>query len=133
MTAYLDSLRPLLPDDIRTQFDHALLPEIKAIVEAILRLAVGASAPPSCVLQSWDELQPRACRIMDELKRGELPQSAGQKRPRQDDASSTDSKRVKTIESTPAAENDPLVFSLNGISVSTPIRKKVNIGIHEIK
>ncbi|RPD61190.1 hypothetical protein L226DRAFT_534837 [Lentinus tigrinus ALCF2SS1-7] len=127
MTLYLDSLQPLLPDDIRKQLDHALLPEIKAIVDAMLRLVVGAEAPASGVLPGWEDLQPRASKIVDDLKRGENRPS--QKRARDDDNASS-SKRARTDSGVPSAEDDPRVFSLQGISVSTPIRKKVNIDVH---
>src|SRR5262249_26777516 len=60
MTLYFDSLQPLLPDDIRKQLDHALLPEVKTIVETLLRLAVGAEAPTTGALPGWAELQSRA-------------------------------------------------------------------------
>ena len=135
MTLYLDSLRPLLPLDVRTQLDHALLPEIKTIVDTLLRLAVGAEAPSSCLLTGWDELQPRAFKIVDDLKRGEHPHPS-HKRAREDDAGSLDTKRAKTDGApapapiAPAEDDDPLVFSLHGISVSAPIRKKVNVGVH---
>ena len=66
---------------------------------------------------------------MDDLKRGEHPRSS-QKRSREDDASPPDTKRAKSDEAAPSSRDDPLVFSLNGISVSTPVRKKVNISIH---
>ncbi|KAH9945344.1 uncharacterized protein BXZ73DRAFT_38414 [Epithele typhae] len=135
MTLYLDSLQPLLPDDIRKQLDHALLPEIKTIVDTILRLAVGASAPRSCVLSGWEDLQPRAFRIMDDLKRGERPLPS-QKRPREDDGSdSSDAKRSKTsdadaVSPAPPAADDPCVFALHGVSVTTPVRKKVTLAVH---
>ncbi|KAI0710144.1 hypothetical protein C8Q76DRAFT_624759 [Earliella scabrosa] len=125
MTLYLDSLRPLLPDDIRKQLDHALLPEIKTIVDAMLRLVAGAEAPASSVLPAWEELQPRATKIIDDLKRGE-PTRSSQKRSRDEDSTPA-SKRPKTEDGAP---EDSRVFSLQGISVSTPIRKKVNIDVH---
>ncbi|KAI1797269.1 hypothetical protein LXA43DRAFT_404996 [Ganoderma leucocontextum] len=130
MTLYLDSLQPLLPDDIRKQLDHSLLPEIKTIVETLLRLAVGAEAPKVGALPDWAELQPRASKIVDDLKRSEYTRP-GQKRPRDDD-STMSSKRARTDDAPPPAadDDDSRVYSLHGISVSTPIRKKVNIDIH---
>ena len=133
MTLYFDSLQPLLPDDIRKHLDRDLLPEFKTIVENLLRLAVGAQAPTVGAFPCWAELQPRASKIVDNLKRGELEHPRpGQKRPRDDD-SSTSSKRARTDDAAqPPAEDgdDSRVYSLHGISVSTPIRKKVNIDIH---
>ncbi|TFK93953.1 hypothetical protein K466DRAFT_580416 [Polyporus arcularius HHB13444] len=128
MTIYLDSLQPLLPDDIRKQLDHALAPEIKVIVDAMLRLVAGAEAPASGVLPGWEDLQPRASKVVDDLKRGENPRPS-QKRSRDDDSAAS-SKRARTDGGVPSAEEDPRVFSLQGISVSTPIRKKVNIDVH---
>ncbi|TBU49748.1 hypothetical protein BD309DRAFT_881446 [Dichomitus squalens] len=128
MTLYLDSLQPLLPDDIRKQLDNGLLPELKTIVETLLRLVVGAEAPAIGALPGWADLQPRVSKIVDDLKRGEHTRSS-QKRPRDDD-SATSSKRAKTDETAPSPEDDIRVYSLHGVSVSTPIRKKVNIDIH---
>lgn len=130
MTLYFDALQPLLPDDIRKQLDHGLLPDIKTIVETLLRLAVGAEAPAVGAFPGWAELQPRASKIVDDLKRGEHARPS-QKRPR-DDESPASSKRARTDSAAPPAEddNDSRVFSLHGISVSTPIRKKVNIDVH---
>lgn len=129
MTLYLDSLRPLLPDDIRNQLDRALIPEIKTIVDAMLRLVAGAGAPAGGVLPGWEDLQPRVSKVVDELKRGEHTRSS-QKRSRDDDSASESSKRPKTEDGTVASTDDTRVFSLQGVSVSTPIRKKVNIDIH---
>ena len=128
MTLYLDSLRSLLPDDVRKQLDQALLPKTKTIVDALLRLVAGADAPASGVLPGWEDLQPRASKIIDDLKRGENTRPS-QKRSRDDDTESS-SKRAKTDGGVPSAADDPRVFSLQGISVSTPIRKKVNIDVH---
>ncbi|KAI0749463.1 hypothetical protein C8Q80DRAFT_1269341 [Daedaleopsis nitida] len=128
MTLYFDSLRPLLPDAVRTQLDHALSAETKAVVDAMLRLVVGAEAPASNILPGWENLQPRASKIVDDLKRGELTRSS-QKRSRDDDSASS-SKRPRTDGA--AAGDDERVFSLQGISVSTPIRKKVNIDVHSL-
>ncbi|KAI0776586.1 hypothetical protein BD413DRAFT_490799 [Trametes elegans] len=129
MALYLDSLRSLLPDDIRGQLDRALVPEVKAIVDAIVRLAVGAAAPEHNPVPGWEGLQPRARKVIDDLKRGEHAQ-AGQKRPRDDDPASA-SKRAKTDGADAAStEHDPPRFTLHALSVSSPIRKKVNITVH---
>ena len=128
MTLYLDSLQPLLPEDIRKQLEQGLLPELKTIVETLLRLAVGAEAPATGALPGWAELQPRASKIVDDLKRGEHTRSS-QKRPRDDDSAAS-SKRAKTDATAPSVQDDSRVYSLHGVSVSTPIRKKVNIDIH---
>ncbi|OJT05754.1 hypothetical protein TRAPUB_3392 [Trametes pubescens] len=125
MTIYLDSLRPLLPADVRSQLDRALVPDVKSIVDAILRLAVGASAPENDLLPGWDGLRSRAADIIGELKRGEP--AVSHKRAREDEPAS--SAKKPRPDSEPVAQNPPL-FTLHVLSVSAPIRKKVNISVH---
>ncbi|KAI0365859.1 hypothetical protein BV20DRAFT_707771 [Pilatotrama ljubarskyi] len=129
MTSYLDALSALLPDDSRHQLDHALVPQVRSLVDAIIRLAVGASAPEDSTVPNWEELQARAAKVVDELKRGEHGRS--QKRPREGEPLSP-SKRARTdsAAAAPSVEQDPPVFTLHALSVSSPIRKKVNITIH---
>ncbi|KAI0820489.1 hypothetical protein BC628DRAFT_1413043 [Trametes gibbosa] len=119
MSLYLDSLRPLLPTDIRSQLDRALVPEVKSIIDAILRLAVGASAPDNGLVPGWEELQPRAAEIIGELKRGE--HAVSQKRPREDEPAAA-SKKPRT-DGPGSLANDPPVFTLHALS-------KVNISVH---
>ncbi|KAL1938098.1 hypothetical protein VTO73DRAFT_11927 [Trametes versicolor] len=125
MPIYLDSLRPLLPVDVRSQLDRALVPDVKSIVDAILRLAVGASAPENDLLPGWEGLRSRAAEIISELKRGEP--AISHKRAREDEPASSAKKPRPDSES---VENDPPAFTLHALSVSAPIRKKVNISVH---
>ncbi|KAI0351199.1 hypothetical protein OH77DRAFT_957732 [Trametes cingulata] len=129
MTSYLDSLSALLPDDSRHQLDHALVPEVRSVLDTIIRLAVGAPAPENSAIPKWDELRALAARAVDELKRGE--HAGSQKRSREDEALSP-SKRARTdsADASLSAEQDPPVFALHALSVSSPIRKKVNITVH---
>ncbi|KAH9891610.1 hypothetical protein C8Q73DRAFT_837222 [Cubamyces lactineus] len=130
MASYLDSLRPLLPTDIGQQLDHVLVPEARPLVETLLRLAVGAPASDQLPVPGWDSLQERAAKIVGELKSSH--HSRSQKRSREDEPLPS-MKRLKSNGDdsvTPAAEDDPPLFTLNALSVSSPIRKKVNITVH---
>ncbi|OSD07299.1 hypothetical protein PYCCODRAFT_1430543 [Trametes coccinea BRFM310] len=131
MSSYLDSLTPLLPNDTRERLDEALqAPDVRSIFETVLRLAVGAPAPESDIVSGWDGLQDRAARIVGELRRAELGQS--HKRSRDDEPQSS-SKRLRSDNgASPSAssEDDPPIFTLHALSVSSPIRKKVNITVH---
>ncbi|KAH9856091.1 hypothetical protein C2E23DRAFT_722740 [Lenzites betulinus] len=126
MALYLDSLRPLLPDSIRSQLDRALIPEVKSIIDAILRLAVGASAPANGLVPGWDDLQPRAAEIIGNLKRGEV--AVSHKRQREEEPAAT-AKKPRT-DSPESVASDPPVFTLHALSVSSPVRKKVNVSVH---
>ncbi|CDO77129.1 hypothetical protein BN946_scf184657.g4 [Trametes cinnabarina] len=126
-SSYLDSLTPLLPNDTREVLDRALqAPDLKSILETVLRLAVGAPAPENEIVSGWDGLQDRAAKIVSDLKRGEPGRS--HKRSRDDEPQSS-SKRPRA-EIFPSAEEDPPLFTLHALSVSSPIRKKVNITVH---
>ncbi|KAI9058272.1 hypothetical protein FKP32DRAFT_1659482 [Trametes sanguinea] len=133
MSSYLDSLTPLLPNDTREQLDEVLqAPDVRSIFETVLRLAVGAPAPGNEIVSGWDALQVRAAKIVGDLKRGELEQS--HKRSRDDEPQlESSSKRQRADNSaspTASIEDDPPIFTLHALSVSSPIRKKVNITVH---
>ncbi|KAI0669059.1 hypothetical protein C8Q78DRAFT_993158 [Trametes maxima] len=127
--AYLDSLRTLLPDDLRGHLDRAR-PEFGSTIEVILRLAVGAKAPDNHSVTDWDGLRARTVKAIDELKHGEHDGSS-HKRGREDEPPAS-SKRARTdnADATPSIEQDPPLFTLHALSASSPIRKKVNITIH---
>ncbi|KAI0632656.1 hypothetical protein C8Q77DRAFT_1118840 [Trametes polyzona] len=127
MTLYLDSLCSLLPEKLRSPLDHALVPEVKSTVEAILRLAVGACAPENCTVPGWEDLQHRAVELIGQLKRGEHEVTHKRRREPEDEHSTT--KRART-DSSDAIETDHPAYSLHALSVSSPIRKKVNITVH---
>ncbi|KAI0661921.1 hypothetical protein C8Q70DRAFT_1051433 [Cubamyces menziesii] len=110
--------------------DRVLVPEAKSLVETLLRLAVGAPAPDDLTVSGWDSIQDRAATIINELKSSHNGRS--QKRSREDEPLPS-TKRLKSNggdSETPPAEHDPPLFTLNALSVSSPIRKKVNITVH---
>ncbi|KAI0640937.1 hypothetical protein C8Q79DRAFT_993580 [Trametes meyenii] len=127
--SYLDSLHTLLPEDLGGHLDRAR-PEFGSIIEIVLRLAVGADAPEGSSVTDWDGLRARAVKAIDELKHGEHGGSS-HKRGREDEPRASSKRaRMDSADATPSIEQDPPVFTLHALSVSSPVRKKVNITVH---
>ena len=128
---YLQALRTSLPQELVDQFDQLRKsPPTEALLETLLRFSVGGEPPadvPVQTRQGWAQNQSTAKMAFDDLN-----SPNGHKRPRQDDAIEPQHtvKRQKLPEIQSNAD-DPPIFCLNSISVTSPVRKKVDITIHK--
>jgi hypothetical protein len=129
---YLQALRTSLPRELVVQFDQLCKsPAAEVLLETLLRFSVGGEPHPDASVQTrqeWTHNQSMAKMAFDDLN---SPPN-GHKRPRQDDAIESQHavKRQKLPEIQSIAD-DPPIFCLHSISVTSPVRKKVDITIHK--
>lgn len=119
---YWDAISPLLPAALR----DTIKSETKPAIEAVIRLVVGAGPSVGYSdVEGWPELRSRAGEIVEQLKRGEYDHaSSSHKRPRDDDESAP-SKKARTDDA-----SDAPLFTLHALSVTSPVRKKVDVSVH---
>lgn len=129
-TPYLDALSKHFPAECSSIINSLSSEQARSAVDTLLAFASGGDCPTdmSALGQSgWARDQPAAIRAIQDLVT-----QKGTKRGR---AASTDeegvgsnSKRQKT---TDVLEDDRPIFTLPSISTTSPVRKKVDITIHE--
>ncbi|KIJ64331.1 hypothetical protein HYDPIDRAFT_112325 [Hydnomerulius pinastri MD-312] len=128
-TPLLDILSPHLPTRFSSALSQLIVSsESRSLLETLLSFAVGGECSTHAsrdVRQEWTRNQPAAIKALQEFVG-----SKGSKRGREsEDTEESSSKRPRTSET--EADDDPPLFTLPSISVTSPIRKKVNITIHE--
>lgn len=129
-TPYLDALSKHFPAECSSIIDSLSSEQARSAVDTILAFASGGECPTDMSVLGqlgWARDQPAAMRAIQDLT-----VQKGTKRGR---AASTDeedvgsnSKRLKTMD---VPENDQPIFTLPSISTTSPVRKKVDITIHE--
>ncbi|KAG2133814.1 uncharacterized protein EDB93DRAFT_1212319 [Suillus bovinus] len=129
-TPYLDALSTHFPAECSSIIDSLSSEQARSAVDMLLAFASGGECPTdmSALGQlGWARDQPAAMRAIQDL--------AVQKGTKRGRAASTDeegggsnSKRQKT---TDVLEDDRPIFTLPSISTTSPVRKKVDITIHE--
>lgn len=128
---FLQTLLASLPAEYAAQLENLCHSDNhKVLLETVIRFIAGGECDAEAsalVKQEWSQKQLAA--------RAALSTLVGpndQKRAREDDSLSPENgtKRQKLPEPTSAVD-DPPVLSLNFISVSSPVRKKVNVTIHK--
>ena len=82
------------------------------LLDTVLRFALGADCPPDASTETQTQWKDRQ-RTYEQLRK---------KRPREGDES-PDAKRVKT--------DEPALFVLRNFSVTSPVRKRVHVSIHQ--
>ncbi|KAF8840639.1 hypothetical protein BDN67DRAFT_929869 [Paxillus ammoniavirescens] len=124
-TPLLDILSKHLPAGIPLA-EISKSSESRSAVEILLSFAVGAECPTriSDLREEWTRKQPAATKALQESLG-----MKGSKRARESESSDeSSSKRHKTAD---ADVDDSPLFTLPSISTTSPIRKKVDITIHE--
>jgi hypothetical protein len=129
-TVYLQTLRTSLPEELVAQVDELCKsPSVADLLETLIRFTVGGEPSTETSVktrQGWSLKQLEAKEALDKLT---LPN--GHKRAREDDATELQNtiKRPKLLE-VQSNVDDPPTFCLHSISVTSPVRKKVDITIH---
>ncbi|KAI0072301.1 hypothetical protein K474DRAFT_1678771 [Panus rudis PR-1116 ss-1] len=121
---YFDEVCGLLPKEYAEQVS-TLPSSSHEILDKVFRFVAGGSYPEESspkIHQAWADGQARSQKRFQELK-----SQSSHKRPRDEDdsADSQGSKRTKTD------QDDTPVFTLHNISVSSPIRKRVDVTVHK--
>lgn len=128
--SYLQALRSSLPTEYLEQInDLCKNARTEALLENLTRFTAGAE--PSVISsdqtrQDWRAGQSVLKNALDALS------TLGQKRGREDDTAELQNgvKRQK-LPNTPPSENDLPLFCLHSVSATSPVRKKVDIFVHE--
>ncbi|KAH8104788.1 hypothetical protein BXZ70DRAFT_922388 [Cristinia sonorae] len=125
MASFLSTVKPFLPKQYAGQLD-SLDP---TLLDAILRFSTGGPCPSDADATThtqWSKQQQPAVAALERLK-----STFNHKRTRDDDDTTgqPDLKRVRSSSDVP--QDDKPLYTLHSISVSTPVRKKVNITIHK--
>ncbi|KAH7882730.1 hypothetical protein F5I97DRAFT_313793 [Phlebopus sp. FC_14] len=134
-TPLLDVLSQHLPTELRSLLEAFKSSQSRLNLETLLRFAVGGECPTTLsreVHQEWTRNQSAVAKAIEELTG--LKGSRKRGRESEDvEESSASSKRLKTgSHDSPAEEaDDPPFFTLPSISTVSPIRKKVDITIHQ--
>jgi len=133
MSPFLEAVRSFLPEEYTSQLDALPLPT-STFIDTLLRFALGGDCPTdasSATRQTWSHQQASALAALQQLK------SPSSKRPREDQDSAEDPPEAKktklTTRSSPESkDDDPPLYTLHSISVTSPLRKKVNITLHKL-
>ncbi|KAF8626043.1 hypothetical protein AX15_005132 [Amanita polypyramis BW_CC] len=141
---YYRTIVPTLPTELAIQLERLCQSESTVpLIDALIRFVCGAGCPETLsdnIRTEWSEKQQGAKKALYSL----LPPSFDLKRPRQDDdqndeqTSSIKRQRLTSTcsnmslgeQNTPNDVSQP-VFTLHSVSVTSPIRKRVDITIHK--
>ena len=139
-TSHFDAVYPLLPSRLKADIDDILsLSAGESVVRHTLdqflqfSLSKNFSGDDLDFKQEWDS---RISKVQAALSRLSGGVDKGKKRAReQEDAaaqgSDSGAKKAKIVSEPESGKDDPPIFTLNSLSVASPIRKKVNIAIHQ--
>lgn len=146
MSEYFRAIAPSLPEELAVQLEQLCHgPSMEPLIDVLIRFVCGAGCPETLsdsIRSQWLEKQQEAKRAICAL----LPSSLDLKRPREDgereqhvDNTASSKRRRLTPpgsdatmdeRSTPEDVGQP-IFTLCAISVTSPVRKKVDITIHK--
>lgn len=127
---YIQAVQDALPSDLKTSLVN--LPEdLRSLLDTVLRFTSGGDCPPDAsetTKRQWTAQQLVATQALKQLH----PQTNG-KRAREDQPSDDEhtSKKSRTTPPPPVGEPDAPLYTLHALSISTPLRKKLDIRIHE--
>lgn len=128
--AVYETLPPNLKDCVDVLFTESK-GETRHTFDRLLRFSLGRNHPEGDAISpaEWTEAQSRLELVLSNLKEGS---SEGKKRGRDDDPSEHAAKRTKVDVTLPSGDKDdsPL-FTLHAFSVTAPIRKKVDVAVHQ--
>ncbi|KAG1767370.1 hypothetical protein EV702DRAFT_1147171 [Suillus placidus] len=129
-TPYWDALSKHFPAECSSIIDSLSSEQARSAVDTLLAFASGGEHPPDMSTLGqlgWARDQPAAMRAIQDLA-----VHKGTKRGR---AASTDEEgigsNIKRQKTTDVLEDDRPIFTLPSISTTSPVRKKVDITIHE--
>ena len=135
-TPYLRAILPSLPTDfakkIRTLCGSSESAEL--VLDTLVRFLSGAECATNSTQEAraqWIEKQQAVTQILNDMTRRP---STNTKRQREDDTESESQfakRKRSSAEGSTTTEPADAVFTLNSISATSPVRKKVNITIHK--
>ncbi|KAI0339264.1 hypothetical protein BDW22DRAFT_1361765 [Trametopsis cervina] len=134
MPEYVDKVIRHLPQDLKTQA-QSLPAETLGVVDTILRFALGEECPPDGVSddtrKSWTTQQQALVPLLrgnrvEKRTRDQEEGSSENTRSAGDAEQTTKKPRLQDAEDV----DDTHVFTLKSLSVSSPLRKKVDITVH---
>ncbi|KAF5336678.1 hypothetical protein D9758_015687 [Tetrapyrgos nigripes] len=125
-TPFLHVVMTSLPEHMSTQLKQF---SNETLLENLIRFICGAECHGSPGSEKeWTEKQAIVRTRLAEL--GGMTLNGNKRQREEDDGQESNNKRLKT-NSTPSNDNEPSLFTLNSISTTSPVRKKVNIKIHQ--
>lgn len=128
MSPYLDALSENIPEPLRRDLDQLKAKcQDSSILEILIRFISGGDCPQGSAAQNdWLQRQQSFSQ-----KVSLMGVSSSQKRPREEtDEGSGHSSAKRSKVSSEEVEDDEPLFTLHSISVTSPVRKKVNVSIH---
>ncbi|TCD60751.1 hypothetical protein EIP91_009604 [Steccherinum ochraceum] len=127
MTTYLDAVKASLPEEYAARINSLDAPTT-SLLEALVRFTSGGECPSdakSSTQTQWSKQQTVAASALERLKSSP---NTNHKRAREDDVGTADEPDAKKPKSD---ESDKPLFTLHALSVSSPLRKKLNITVHQ--
>lgn len=130
-TPYLDALSSHFPQEFSSIMASLTSEQARSAINTLLAFASGGECPTDVSPQGqleWARKQPPAMRAIQDMvvqkgtKRGRAASTDGE---------CVDSADVKRQKTTDVLEDDRPIFTLPSISTTSPVRKKVDITIHE--
>ncbi|KAF8169155.1 hypothetical protein K438DRAFT_1855756 [Mycena galopus ATCC 62051] len=129
ITPFLNAISPILPTQLSDSLARIQTPETALVLDTLIRFLSGGDSPDPDAQQKWSERQQEAMAALGALTKS--TSTNGKRQREQETNSESDAKRQKTdSDALPENEQDgPPLFTLHAISVTSPIRKKVDIVI----
>ncbi len=127
VNTYFEALKDAIPSEYRPQLD-SLPSEIHPILYLVLGFSAGGQCPKDASPNTRKQWPISQATFRSSLNVPKTP--PGTKRSREDDDNSDDHPDIKKLRPEGDHDDTPL-FTLHSISVTSPIRKKVNITIHK--
>jgi hypothetical protein len=127
---YLQAVVNSLPTHYQAPF-QTLLTQLQGqteILDVILNFVTEGDCPPEATSQTRTEWNEKQLAIEQAFR--DIRGLSGHKRSREEYKSESQSSKRPKIDGEMAHKDDPPLYTLHAISVSSPIRKKVNITIH---
>lgn len=127
--SYIQTVQNALPDELKTKLQN-LPDDLRSLIDTMLRFASGGDCPPDAsegTKQHWHSQQTLAAQALRQLGA-----HTNGKRTRDDDTNSDEHTAKKSRISPPLEdESDAPLYTLHALSISSPLRKKLDIRIHE--
>ncbi|KAK1220587.1 hypothetical protein PQX77_016639 [Marasmius sp. AFHP31] len=134
-TPFLEAVSSSLPDGLSKDFQALCnAPNNEQLLENMIRFICGGPCASQSSSTDQEQWVAKQSIVRNRLSTLAFP-SGSQKRSRDaeepSNAGTSDNKRHKTDIQVPSLSEDPPLFTLKGISATSPVRRKVDITIHK--